>query len=645
MKTSTMSGLRARLSLLVATLAALLTFGLSAPAQAQIVTETERYAVTDFGVRVPSSDLDLATEARDAIRGALAKVFDNNRETVPVDEVDRAVRELGLKAPFSRPADLIRLGDQLDANYIVTGEVANWRVVEAPGGKQAQVILTVYVRSVSTGIALNGAVITGRSAVRAEDTSVSSMLGEALTDGAFHAVNEMESKILPKGNVLNTIQNEALINRGARSGFRKDTRVIIMRGREQVAEGIVISVDPDSSFVRVTKFAKGVQPGDSVQTVVDVPTVVPVFNTDGTPKTRASRSSTGNQGLFSLVLVLVILGFLFLGGRGSSNDPIGNVLAEAYTPSVSPGVRISWTRDSFFRGNNEGPFRWQVWREGVNTNPVAVAAGSSSFAIDDTLGSNAPGTGTQWDDFDGISGGTTCDFEAPPGGDAPVIPALPTGVPARYRVELVYRVDQNSLPLPPNTSSSGGGTGGGTTGGGTTGGGTTGGGTTGGGTTGGGTTGGGTTGGGTTGGTTGGGTVYCYFATTRVPAIGQATPLDKPGNRGPADNLADSGSHVFSFTSVRNIDPSLSLEYVVQFSPDALFAAGQTVTLGNLVDTSTQGGQQISTSSINTSTLFPNSNFLFWRIGVRNIDDNPGPVADASGKRYIFGGAWKLRRN
>lgn len=644
MKLLTRSRFGGRIARMGALLVAAATFGLVVPAAAQIQT-VDRYAVTDFAVKVPNADVDLGAEARDKVRDALTQVFGRNRETVPTDQVSRAMRELGLMPPVTRSADLLRLGDSVDAQYVVTGEVANWRIQPVAGGRQAQVQTIIQIRNVSGGVAVNAAVATGKSAPRADDTSDATLLSDALNDAAFQLVSSMEANILPKATVLNTTNDRVLLNQGARSGVKSGMRMIILRGTEQVAEAVVTSTDPDSAWARITRQTKGVSPGDVVQTVVEVPVLRPGWSGSGEPRTATSRSSSGNSGLVSLLLLLVILGFLFLGGRGGSNAVVGNVRAEAQSTGVSTGVRVSWTLDAFARGNNEGPFRWQVWRQGVNTNPVAVALAPASSVVDDTLGTFAPADGSQWDDFGGVSGGNSCTNSAPPGGDDPVSAGPVVGVPQRYSVEMVYRVDPNSLPFPPNTT--GGGTG--TTGGGTTGttGGTTG--TTGttGGTTGttgttGGTTGTtGTTGGGGTGG--GGTQQYCYFVSIRVPAIGQATPLAQPSLTGPSSPSNDTGTTVFTFNSARGVDLTVPLEYVVQLSPDALFGS-QSVTLGEFVDTSTASGQVLATQPISTGTLFPTSTRIFWRIGVRNLQDVPGPVADATGKRYVWSGARQLTR-
>ena len=295
-----------------ALLVAAATLGIAIPASAQI-QETNRYAVTDFAVKVTAPDIDLGAETRDKVRDALSQVFQRDRETVPTDQVSRAMRDLGLMPPVTRAADLLRLGDALDAQYIVTGTVENWRVVPVNGMKQAQIIVSVQVRNVSGGIPVNAAAVTGKSAPRGADTTEATLLGDALTDAAFKAVSSMEGNILPTATVLSTTGDTVLINHGTRSGLQNGMRAIFMRGSEQVAEGTVSNADVDSAFVRVTRATKGVRPGDKFQTIVDVPVIRPGWGGDGDPKTsNPRRSSAGNQALFSLLLLLVILGFLFL---------------------------------------------------------------------------------------------------------------------------------------------------------------------------------------------------------------------------------------------------------------------------------------------------------------------------------------------
>ena len=60
---------------------------------------------------------------------------------------------------------------------------------------------------------------------------------------AAEAVAKIQSQVLPSATVLNTRNNEALINRGAREGFKDGQQVIVTRGREEVATATVFGTD------------------------------------------------------------------------------------------------------------------------------------------------------------------------------------------------------------------------------------------------------------------------------------------------------------------------------------------------------------------------------------------------------------------
>lgn len=605
---------------------AVLTLGSARAANAQAVGGGDSYAVTDFVVRKSAEGIDLAGKARDAVRTQLAS---SGKDVLPQETVTRALADLGFRPPVDKNPDLIRLGQRLGATYLVTGTIYNYRVVDTAGGKQGQVIVQVVMRDVASGLTVNGASLTGNSGVRTGEASMDTLLSEALEDAAFHAVRSMNARVLPTATVTSTLNDRALINQGTRTGFTKDQRVIVRRMGEQVAEGILTNVDPDSAFVRVLRFTKGIQPGDRVVAIFDVPTPTGEFSASGDARQTKARRSNGNQGVTGLVILLAIVGVLFLGGRGGSQAGPVDVQARAIiSPADVPGVQVSWRRDSFLRGRNEGPFQWQVYRDGIAA-PVAVVSGDRSSAVDDTVGTDGR------PDFGSITntgGSGTCNgFSTTTGtGAGQVIP----GTPYRYSVELVYRVSGNSLPGTGGTGSTTGGTTGGT--GGTTGGT--------GGTTGGtgGTTGGtgGTTGG--TGGTTSGtGTAeYCYFVTARVPSSGFATPLTRPELRSPQNNALLGSPTSFQFTSVRGQVSSIPLEYTIQFSTSPNFLEGQTFTSATFTELTLPGGQLVSSSVIDTSTIFPTAGQLYWRVGVRNPNDAVAPVGN-----FVFSAARVIRRN
>ena len=602
-------------------------------ASAQIETQPQ-WGVLEFSNKGEQS-MPLGKMAATAISDEIKR--QGKIDVVPEETISRTMADLGYQAPINKPTEIQRLGQNLQAVSIVTGDVMNWRVVSKPEGKQAQVLLKVTVWDVASGLPVNGAALSANSDMRTGEVSNEELLKSALAQGSFESMREISARTLPFATVLNTLNNRALINKGSRAGFGKDMRVVVTRGKAQVAEGIIRDVDPDSSFLETTRSFRGIQPGDKVRSVFDPPDIKSTWAKDGSPQVKKNKSSGSNSGLVSLVIVLLILGFLLLGGRGSNQEGVGGVNAEAVVlPNDVPAVKISWTRDAFFRATNQGAFQFQVWREG-SAVPVSVASKTSSYAYNDINNS----FGGTWYDFGGTIGGNTCDNSAPPAGDGTAGVAAVAGTPYQYSVEVVYTVHCFDLPDACSSGSTGSTATTGSTGSTATTGTTGTSGLTTGGTTG--TT--GTTGSTATTGSTGTTGNFCYFVTARTPAAGQATPLSRPSLRSPDDNAVVNSPLTFGFTSVRGNVVSVPLEYVVQFSATPDFpGGGRTITTDPFVELVLPGGQTVSSSTIDTSTILPTSSVLYWRVGVRNPDDVPGPVADASGKRYIFSARRHFRR-
>jgi hypothetical protein len=228
-------------------------------------------------------------------------------------------------------------------------------------------------------------------------------------------------------------------------------------------------------------------------------------------------------------------------------------------------------------------------------------------------------------------------------------------------VELVYSLALIDLP---SGGSNGGGGGGGTNNGGTNGtnnGGTNG--TNNGGTNGtnnggtnatnnGGTN--GTNNGGTNGtntGTTGSTNQQCFFVTERASAKGLATPLTPPGLESPSADLPisvlpGSSTQPFTFDPVATTSFSLEVQYVLEFSTKSNFPKGKTQIFGTTLSSATSG--QLSFGLIDTvgdlASFLRSQGEVWWRVGARNLNDNPGPVPDKNGQRYIFSNPRKFTR-
>ena len=563
-------------------------------ARAQVEDEGDLYGVTEFGVTRLAPDIDLGVEARTEFH----KEFDKTGKLLAADDtVARYVTDLGLSLPINKPGDVLRLGQAMvpPATYIVSGTVNNWKIENTKAGKAAYVIVGVTIWDVSAGLKVNGAAVQGTSGIRPSDSSDAVLLQGAIKSAAFLAVNEINKRILPKASILSTLNDTAYVNQGERSGFQKGQRVIIRRKREQVAEGEVKSTDPESCFVTITKTIKGVRPGDKVNAIFVPPVPTGQFpNTSSTSAPKSNRgSSTGNlQGLFSIILVIALLALLLGGGRSSNADLVNNVIAEADLDGVGlPRVHVQWQPDAFLRGANESaPVQWQVWRIGENTAPViSIFSPNAREGYDDSTlsGYQSPHVirdATNTSPSLGTCPGFATTF-------APPTTFIVPGVPYRYEVEVVYKINGLSLPI--------------------------------------------------------GQTGFCYFVSSRVGSVGQATPLIKPTLQNPDDGVTVANATSFKFTSVRGGNTSIPLRYVLQMSTSPAFPAGSsTVTFDQqgvgtdaytVLDTATAGGQSLATPVVPFQTSFPGQHSLYWRIGVKNILDNPGPVKDAlSGQRYIF---------
>lgn len=615
-----------------------LTFALARRADAQIQAQP-RWAVIEFINRTGKGGQAVGAAASEAVYSEFAKTGKYDLEAP--ESVNRAIDQLGLVKPVKDQTSLLRLAQELRVSTIVTGEVHDWQIRSVAGGKQADVAIKIKVLDVASGLPVNGALVNEHSAVRAGDPADETLINEALTAAASAGVATIQGRALPTATVLNTRIDTALINQGSRTGFVNGQDVIVVRGREQVATAKVMDVEEDSASIRIVRGLKGIKPGDKVRVVFDPGEFSPKgFGTSGQKAEVGAvkpRRSGNNSAVITMALVLGLVFVLLSNGRSGDNKAVNSFIAEASmfpTNSGSPAVKLTWSRDLFYRGLDR-QVQWQIWRDDVSTSPVVVADRTLSFAYDTTA--------TRDVNFDTAPvGGLSCEGLGTDSA-AGVLGIVP-GRPYLYSISLVFRISENDFP---GSGSTGGSTGGGgstgLTTGGTTGGTTTGGSTglTTGGTTG--TT--GTTGGttGTTGGTTGGQGGYCYFATDKTTASGFSTPLNRVGLLSPANNATITSYTPFSFSSAVNPSFPSQMGYVLQISSSPTFARSSTFTTNEIIRTDT------TSISIALPSRFPGDNFpqfltdnfpgareFWWRIGARNINDVPGPAPDASGFRYVF---------
>lgn len=585
------------------------------------------WAVVEFVNRHPKGMGNLGAVAAEAVGNELAR--SGKIDIVPMATITRTLESLQLQAPVTDKTSLLRLAAEVRASTIVQGEVLNWQVRTESGGKKADVIVRVEVIDVASGLPINGFALAASSSTRAASAEDSAVVSEAISMAAAKGVAEINGRTLPTATILNTYEETALINQGTRTGFTKGQQLVVVRNREQVATASVIEVEPDSATIRGERIVRGMQPGDRVRVVHQVPTILDVFTSQNTAKIVKPRERGSNSGFTTLLLVLGVVGVLMSQGRsGGGFSAAHDVKAEpTMFPNSSgiPAVQVSWSRDLFARGNSQ-TVQWQIYRSDVLGSPVLVASGEQGSAIDTTDARDVT-----YGDFGSVVGGNVCTNTTIPEQSVTGVVGVTPGRPYNYSVALVYRLAAIDLPDGGNASTGTGGTLGTNTGGtlGTNTGGTLG------------TNTGGTNTGGTNTGTNtaGTGAQDCFFISKRAAAQGIATPLNPPGLLSPSSNQVVSTDLPFTFTSVVNPTFPTIIKYSLQVSTDPQFPKSRTKTYAEF----TRGDVgTLSTGSISNLLAKLASDFgsgqqeFFWRVGARNTADKPGPVDQGNGQRYIF---------
>ena len=623
-----------------------ITLGLASRAVAggQLV-QNPVYAVVDFRDS-KKPDSPYGQRAAEAVSSFLGRT--GRYDIVPRETVVRTVETLGLTQPLPTLTNILRVGQELRASTIVSGDIVDYQVVSSPQGKQAQISMRVVANDVASGIAVNGAGVSASSTVRSGDVSDETLINDAIQSAANTVVQTIQSQTLPSSTVRNTFRDAAIIGNGSRSGFKTGMELIVTRGREQVATATVTDVEPGSATIKVSRSFKGLQPGDKVRAVFTPPNIVPGFSQNGSAKVTRARKPNNLSGLLLAALAVGLIVVLASGNNGNSQEVASELRAQPSLDAAGqPAVTLDWGANGFAKGNAQR-YRWQLYRDDNSDAPVLLAPGDQTRAID---GAGAARTFT----FSAFAqtGGFICtpeNTQNPIGsGRATTSTAPQLGRPYTYSIELVYGLlRQDTLSGVSTTSTSTTATTTGTTGTATgttstTATTTTTGTTTG--ITGTTTTGTGTT---TTGTTTGvSGADTCYFISARTQSIGTATPLARPQLVSPANNAVLSLSTPFTFVSSATTTFPVTLGYVLQLSSSPVFQKNLTYTYPEFVRTEagTIATDPINTSASTLPAFIRNATTVYFRIGARNVQDKPGPVKDpATGLRYIFSAPSRFTR-
>jgi len=344
-------------------------------AQSQMLDkDIVQVAVVDFTNKTKYGGDEIGLLASDALVVELKNSL--KFDVVGRKDLEDAMNKLGLRPPLSR-TELLRVGaaalggDYGQAAAMIEGEVAGISLKGEP--RRATVTIAVRVVDITSGELINGAVATGKSALRIGDTTDDDrLIMEAINDAAYVAVKAMVEYILPEATVQNTIgANEALLNKGAREGIRRGMRMVVFRRGEVVGKVEVKAVTPNDATVAIIRAPKGVKPEDKVRAIFE-PSESPsggVISDVSSGRVRDSRSRGGGRSGKGNALVTLLLLFglasFFKGGSGTESMR-GQVTAQAgFSPEVyvPAGIRVRW--DPSKMANGVGIVEYHIYRDNV----------------------------------------------------------------------------------------------------------------------------------------------------------------------------------------------------------------------------------------------------------------------------------------
>jgi hypothetical protein len=392
-----------------------------------------------------------------------------------------------------------------------------------------------------------------------------------------------------------------LLNRGSRDGITPGLEMIIVRGNETVGRVRVNSVGSTDSTASVILNTKGIRPEDRARAVFSLPgyvnntatgetRVYDVAETTFKPRGERRKSIVGT--VLGLVGAVALAALLF---RPSSNTNVagGRVRARAFAEPADPTSGTSATRiEVTFDISNDIPQRniqeIQIYRNSVTAPADPTLPGSPGGVPIGVLG---PGERVFYDDPTTIRNvrfnrvlpdGTLEEIELPVGGFTP-------GRPQQYRIVVIYQRVQVS------TGNGGGGGGGGTD------------------------------------------TDVQYTQTPSSGFSGFATPVVRPQVLGPTGDT-DLRNVTFTFQGSAGAN-----QYVIEVADNVQFRNKRrptSPTQGNPFTTATTG--RITAGPFNLTNLgFANTlgTTIYFRVGARNANDNPGPRAvEPNGDAFIYSG-------
>lgn len=562
------------------------------PAEAQIAAKP-LIVVYDFENQTKIGGGLLGRSATDAVVVEMQR--SGRYEVVRRDQVIQEMEIQELSPPLDSVA-MAKIAEALGAMEYAYGFVTKARVLTEASAKQAQVIIEVRMVDRFSGELLNGAVVEGLSARRLGYTGTDqALLNEAVSKAAYSAVRAMVSEVVPLGQVLHTFgKDEVSINRGSRDGVTKGMRFVILRPRgnemDLIGRATVTDVEKAGCAARIDENLRGIRSEDIAKAVFEMPTAGP----QPIRETIKQKGPKLGKIILGLAILVALISLTKKGSKGG--DVVRGVTAQAANENDAlgvngPAVVVSFRSAEF--QNYRNIIQYKIWRSdqpmGLDSPPVGVVeprTGTITW-VNDSLG------GQEFTYYYPDPPGEIIEDDPtayPSGSDAGTTPAATAGQYYRYFVTVVHRQE---LTIP---SGAGGGTGG-------------------------------------TGGGGGEATVRVRFyeSAPSLAGSGQVTVVNPNPVGGMLNNPVNNSTSV----DLKDVSFRWELidganEYAVQLSTDVTFQTGA-VTLGPLRKVGTPGSA-VEYRARNDERLIafgrlPGPPVVFWRVGVRNATDLPGPYA------------------
>lgn len=520
------------------------------------------------------------------------------------DALQGKMEELGYKVKEDRvpkvvmtQSMMVRLGQEVGADAVVTGEITS---IKVDGNKKAEARISIRMLDVASGVWMNGAIATGTSNPRIGYTAdkETDLIIEAINNAARQAVESMVQYIIPEATIIGTFgADEVLLNKGAQDGIQNGMELIVLRrsetGQDEVVGKIkIVNASDTDARASILSSTRGLKPEDRVRAVFELPKDTGAASSSKAPRNDTQKKiAKGTNMLWGLVALVGIAALFKGGGQEGEKIPSASAMA-GKSPDVTSifsdgGILIVW--------NDPKPIRVQdiqqyhIWRDatGLSGPQGSSTTNVGPMRISDRVTASSMTTPVGTFEHAAVDEPSTIDMDyVYPAADHASLASghvksdipMATGVPHQYWVSVVYGRH--------TTDSSGK-------------------------------------------------EVITYWETDPAPC-GRATLVSRPVPESPGSTVPteyiDLANITFQWRGSAGAD-----QYVIELSPSPDFKRSETwvdviyqptaqdstlftKTYTNVLKNATTG--QVVTELANVKP----GDTLYWRVGARNRLDTPGPV-------------------